>query len=39
MKIPGGLLKGKGSENGLEVIRCELLRDNDEPGLVTDYWT
>lgn len=39
MKIPGGLLKRKGSGNGWEAIRYELLRDNDELGLVTDYWT
>lgn len=38
MKIPGGLLKDKGSGNGLEVIRCDLLRNDDEPDLVTDYW-
>lgn len=37
MKIPG-LLKGQGSGDGLEVIRCELSREDDEPDLVTDYW-
>lgn len=37
LKIPG-LLKGQGSGDGLEVIRCELSREDDEPDLVTDYW-
>lgn len=37
LKIPG-LLNSKGSGNGLEVVWCELLREDGEPDLVTGYW-